>query len=211
MGRFWPKELIPLTPSIEIGGICVPKPGEKISGDNWISQYSDGRTLLLVADGLGHGPDAAAASQLACDVFNANCHLPLLQIIAAIDKGLRKSRGAAIAIASIDEANRCVRFAGLGNINALILTASKNHHLLSHDGTAGMSHYRVQEHVYPWPSDGLLMMHSDGLASRWDMSSYPGLLAKHPSLIASALYRDYTRGYDDVTVVVARESMKGRV
>jgi hypothetical protein len=47
-------------------------------------------------------------------------------------------------------------------------------------------------------------MHSDGLASRWDLGAYPGLRVHDPALIAAALYRDFARGRDDVTVLAAR-------
>ena len=50
----------------------------------------------------------------------------------------------------------------------------------------------------------MLVMHSDGLGSRWQMDRYPGLPRRHPTLIAGVLYRDWTRGRDDVTVVAAR-------
>jgi hypothetical protein len=50
----------------------------------------------------------------------------------------------------------------------------------------------------------LLILHSDGLATRWDLSRYPGLALRHPTLVAATLYRDFTRGRDDVTVFVAR-------
>jgi hypothetical protein len=48
-------------------------------------------------------------------------------------------------------------------------------------------------------------MHSDGLATHWNLDQYPGLSGRHPSLIAGVLYRDFTRGRDDVTVVVAKK------
>jgi hypothetical protein len=47
-------------------------------------------------------------------------------------------------------------------------------------------------------------MHSDGLLSRWDFDTYPGLTLRHPSLIAGVLYRQYTRGRDDVTVIAVK-------
>ena len=40
---------------------------------------------------------------------------------------------------------------------------------------------RIQEFRVEWPNDGILILHSDGLQSRWDLSSYPGLLARHPA------------------------------
>jgi hypothetical protein len=48
-------------------------------------------------------------------------------------------------------------------------------------------------------------MHSDGLATQWNLGAYAGLQTRHPSLIAAVLYRDFVRGRDDVTVVVARD------
>ena len=48
-------------------------------------------------------------------------------------------------------------------------------------------------------------MASDGLATRWDLERYPGLLAHHPAVVAGVLYRDFGRARDDVTVVVGRQ------
>ena len=53
------------------------------------------------------------------------------------------------------------------------------------------------------PPDAMLVLHSDGLASHWNLDAYPGLIRRHPGLIAGVLYRDFRRGRDDVTVVVA--------
>jgi hypothetical protein len=47
-------------------------------------------------------------------------------------------------------------------------------------------------------------MHSDGLGTRWDLERYPGIRSKHPSVIAAILHRDFSRGRDDVTVLVAK-------
>ena len=68
---------------------------------------------------------------------------------------------------------------------------------------------KAQEFQVDWPHDGLLILHSDGLATRWDLSRYPGLAHRHPALIAAALYRDFARGRDDVTVFVARARRMG--
>lgn len=203
--HYWPKNVVPKPDSLfDIGSICVPKSGEKVSGDAWASQQIEQQLLILVADGLGHGPEAAVASQLACQIFMQKGHLSLTQQIMAIHTALRPTRGAAIAIAAIDNRQQCVQFAGLGNISASIGSAEKNHHLVSHDGTAGLSQTHIQEYTYPWYQDARLIMHSDGLATRWDLNRYPGLTARPSTLVASILYRDFTRGYDDTTVVVAQ-------
>jgi hypothetical protein len=63
---------------------------------------------------------------------------------------------------------------------------------------------KVQEFAFPWPRGALLVMHSDGLGTQWDLGTYPGLTSRHPALIAAVLYRDYDRARDDVSVVVIR-------
>ena len=42
------------------------------------------------------------------------------------------------------------------------------------------------------PERGVLVMHSDGLTSRWSLDAYQGLLSRHPALIAGVLYRDFS-------------------
>ncbi len=62
----------------------------------------------------------------------------------------------------------------------------------------------VQERAYPKSNEDIVILHSDGLQSQWNLSKYPGILRRSPSLIAAVIYRDFTRGRDDVTVVVVK-------
>jgi hypothetical protein len=63
----------------------------------------------------------------------------------------------------------------------------------------------LREFAYDWPAQGVLVLHSDGLQTRWSLDDYPGLALRDPSLVAGVLYRDWARGRDDVTVLAARE------
>jgi len=56
----------------------------------------------------------------------------------------------------------------------------------------------------PLTLDAMLIMHSDGIGTRWDLERYPGLPQRHPALIAAVLYRDHARGRDDAGIVVAQ-------
>jgi hypothetical protein len=62
----------------------------------------------------------------------------------------------------------------------------------------------VQEFAYDWPAGAALVVHTDGLTSRWRLDSYPGVLRHDPALLAGVLFRDAARGRDDATVVVVR-------
>jgi len=199
---------VPRTPKwskrFDVGAVCLPKLGEKVSGDRWDMAYCGERCLFLVADGLGHGPSAFEASQRAVGLFRKNLDHNPGSILEALHAGLRSTRGAVLAVAEVNVELNQLRMAGIGNISAAILFSGNSRHLVSLNGTAGQDIRRIQEFTYPWPEDALLIMHSDGLDTHWNLREYPGLETRHPSLIAGMLYRDHCRGYDDVTVLIAR-------
>jgi anti-sigma regulatory factor (Ser/Thr protein kinase) len=191
--------------SMLIGAVNVPKPGEDSCGDSWGALQSNDHLTILLADGLGHGPDANAASTEAVRVLRNYPESSPKALLERVHLALRSTRGAAVAIARIDLEAGKLSFAGVGNISGQICSASKGrHHLVSTNGTAGHEAQRLREFVYDWPSDGLLLMHSDGLNSSTGLEPYQGLALRDPGLIAGVLYRDCSRGNDDSTVVVAR-------
>lgn len=53
---------------------------------------------------------------------------------------------------------------------------------------------QINSQRYDWPSRGILLMRSDGILSRWSLDPCPGLLVRHPALIAATLFRDFLRG-----------------
>ena len=205
--RLWSKPLPRSLESgpLEVGAICLPKSGEKICGDGWTIDQGPGRSRILAVDGLGHGHLAAEASVEAVRIFLDDPPLGPAKMVEAMHAGLRSTRGAAVGVAEVDVHNKVVRFAGVGNIRGVILSPKGNRNMVSHNGIVGHNVRKIQEFTYPWPDGGLLVMHSDGLAGGWSIDSYRGLARRHPSLIAGVLYREFSRGYDDVVVVVAKE------
>jgi hypothetical protein len=159
----------------------------------------------MVADGLGHGPLAAEAADEAATIFRQSTNPSLPDLMTSIHNALKKTRGAAVALAEFDPALRVIRYVGVGNISSTILHAGTTRSLVSQNGTAGHEVRKIQEFQYPWPEGSTLVMTSDGLQSKWDLKQYPGLIQRHPALLAGALWRDFTRGRDDVTVVAVRE------
>ncbi len=197
---------IPEPPRFRVGGVCVPLPGEDDCGDAWIFQNGPPLSRLTIADGLGHGPSAADAARAAIRTVREQSDVDGPALLERIHGALRPTRGAAIAVAAIDSPARVIRFVGVGNIGAAIVPASgPMRRMVSLAGTAGHQMRKISEFTYPWEAGALLVMHSDGLQTQWSFEPYPGLTGRHPSLIAGVLYRDYARGRDDVTVVVARE------
>jgi hypothetical protein len=135
-------------------------------------------------------------------LFRQNPELPGPRLVEILHAGLRSTRGAAVAVVELDHEKRQVRFTGVGNIAGAIISVDSSRSLLSHNGTVGAEMRRVQEMTYEWPTGSLLVLHSDGLSSQWQLGKYPGLRFRHPSLTAGVLFRDHRRERDDATVLV---------
>ncbi len=204
LAHLWPTPEPPPEEQLDIGVVCLAKQGQEVSGDDWACHAELSRHLLLVVDGLGHGPAAATAAAAAVRTFQDCVHQSPQHIVETAHASLRNTRGAALAIAEIEFDQQTVRFTGIGNIAASISTATTHHHLVSHNGTVGHEVRKIHEFTYPWEPNGLLIMHTDGLGTQWKLDRYPGLSYKHPGLIAGVLYRDFYRERDDITVLVAK-------
>ncbi|HVH12114.1 MAG TPA: ATP-binding SpoIIE family protein phosphatase [Longimicrobium sp.] len=191
---------------LSVGVVSVAKPGEAVCGDGWSAAHFPGRSLVLCVDGLGHGPDAAAAAMAGVRVFDAHAEEGPAALMERMHLALRPTRGAAAAVADVDVAARVVRYAGVGNIAATVWAPGESRSLVSHNGIVGHEMRKVQRFEVPLPPRGLLVMHSDGIATRWQLEKYPGLALRDPAVVAAVLYRDFCRGRDDATVVVARET-----
>jgi anti-sigma regulatory factor (Ser/Thr protein kinase) len=190
---------------LDLGAVSLPKSGETLNGDDWLAQPTARGARILVVDGLGHGPIANDAAQAALEAFRAAPGEGPEAAVETCHLALRSTRGAALAVTEVDVESGVVRFAGIGNVAGSIWNGGVSHHTVSHNGTAGHGTIRIREFAYPWPKGALLVLASDGLATRWTLESYPGLSARDPALVAAILYRDHSRQRDDITVVVARE------
>ena len=52
-------------PLVDVGLVCTPVSPETVSGDGWCVIQGADRAAVLVVDGLGHGPSAAEAADVA--------------------------------------------------------------------------------------------------------------------------------------------------
>jgi serine/threonine protein phosphatase PrpC len=190
--------------NLQIAGVAVPLPGERFCGDAWDFHATPERTLVLLADGIGHGREASEAAHEAIAAFREHVDLRPGEILGYVHDALGKTRGAVAAIAEIRPNQKSLVYAGVGNISAVLLSAGASRSLVSHNGTLGMTAPRIQEFRVDWPADAVLILHSDGLQSRWDLSPYAGLLARHPAVIAGAMLRDFRRQRDDASAVVIK-------
>lgn len=197
-----PRLLSTSLPTPRIRSICVPLEGYDVSGDCAVVLTKGSAIHIMVSDGLGHGPEAAEASHRAEAVFRKNATSELPQLMTMIHEGLNLTRGAAVALASYDPARRLLKYLAVGNIDSRICRGEDCHGCGTLNGTAGLRIPTLSQSEYSVPPGAVLVMHSDGLSSRWSLNKYPILSMQTPGVIAGLLFRDFARKRDDATVLV---------
>lgn len=185
--------------------LLVPKPGEEACGDGCYLKLTPGHIKLLVGDGLGHGPQAQAAVQAAIKAFRL-CpdHRPA-EIIQYLHRSVTKTRGLVGSVMVYDQLERQWSWCGVGNIATRLVGTHPPRNLLPYNGIIGMNlPSTLNDHALPPDSGQLLVMCSDGLQTRWDHSLHPFITRYDLTILAAALYKDYARQTDDVSIVVGR-------
>lgn len=203
--RFW----LNGEPSLGLacGAVNLPYPGETECGDGWcLRDHADGGTLLVV-DGLGHGPQAAIVAREACRLFDRIGESAPAAALERLHAGLRSTRGGAAAVTRIDFGAGKVTHAGIGNIAGSVVMPGETRRMVSHNGTVGHVLLRSRDFEYPLAPGAIVILHSDGLSTHWDLAQYGAAWRHHPSVLAGLLYRDHRRPKDDVTVIVAKRPM----
>lgn len=201
--QVWPKG--PAPEQSWAGALTRPLTGEAVSGDGYAARVAEGRHQVLVCDGLGHGPLAASATDAALAAFRAAPAAPPAAVVQHLHRSMSHTRGAALAVAELDGEAHLLRYAGLGNIAATVLAEGERRRgLVSLPGIAGHQRPVVREYEYAFPAGATLVMHSDGVADRWQLDDYPGLAGRAPLVLAATVLRDAGVRRDDACVLAAR-------
>jgi anti-sigma regulatory factor (Ser/Thr protein kinase) len=190
--------------AFEVGAICVPVRGETECGDAW-GVFIDGpRATLIAADGLGHGPQAAKASNAAIEAFAADPRRDLRGLVEEAHVALQTTRGAAVCVLRVDGADETVRCTGAGNVAVRVVSGVFDRSMATQHGTAGLQIRRPEETSMQLPLHGVVLVHTDGIETRWSAQTLLPVLGRDPALAAALLLRHHSRKRDDATVVVLR-------
>ncbi|MDT3728144.1 SpoIIE family protein phosphatase [Streptomyces sp. DSM 41972] len=176
---------------VHAGGVNVPFAGAEQSGDAWSWVRSGDRVTLMLADGLGHGAEAARASDTAVEELRHCARLPPAELLQRLHTALSGTRGAAVAAAQLDTWTGRLRFAGIGNVTARLRDGGRWRTLLSRPGIVGAHRPRtVREDEAEWTPGSLLILHTDGLSSRWTPPAGTGVPPADPAVTAAVAVRD---------------------
>jgi anti-sigma regulatory factor (Ser/Thr protein kinase) len=193
-------------PRSEVAVFGRPIEGERVSGDDAAFTRTGEVLLVGVFDGLGHGAEARAASVRGAQALRAHGGGEVTALVSACDVALQGTRGAVMAAARLDRPARELTHASAGNISTHLYRPRFTRRFLASSwvlGARGGPARRInveRESLEPRP---LLVMFSDGISSRADLSEDLELLRQPPLVIAHQVLARFGRTTDDALVLVA--------
>ena len=191
--------------TFEIGHSVRTADGFAVGGDAVVARAVGDRIVLAVIDVLGHGPEAhALASKVETLLAESECN-DSVSVIGVIDEALSGSIGAAAAVASLQTDSGFGVHVGVGNTVGRIFGRGERR-LVSVDGIIGHAHGSFRPTEFWLGAGDVLVLHTDGISSRFAATEYPQLPTEDVQVIARELIRRFGKTYDDAACIVARWS-----
>jgi anti-sigma regulatory factor (Ser/Thr protein kinase) len=190
----------------EVGIYGRPFPGEEASGDQALFERDEDSLLLVVLDGLGHGLPARDAADVAVASLRSEAHTSLPSMLESCHTALHKTRGAVATVARVLEREDELEVAGVGNVTLHLAGPGRSSRVsgaLWVLGSPGPRRKPVLERM-PLAARDAVVLFSDGLSARFELSQELDLLREHPIIIAQQLLQRFARANDDALVLVAR-------
>jgi anti-sigma regulatory factor (Ser/Thr protein kinase) len=195
--------------AVDVRCLVVAKPGETACGDGVSVIYKGKLIKILIGDGLGHGPEAQAAVTAAERAFVTSEEESPVELLRAIHPAVKRTRGLVATVAIFDMANKAWNICGIGNIYTWLGNQQGSKGVMSYNGIVGVNipgslntHVVIPEHGH------VLVMCSDGIKPKWDLQKYPLILRHDLTVLAAALYKDFARRTDDMSILIARINRK---
>jgi Stage II sporulation protein E (SpoIIE) len=192
-------------PWLEFGAATRALRNQRENGDAFLIRQWAGNALIAVIDGLGHGPLAQRAALTARGYVEQHFDRPLADLFRGAGRACHATRGVVMAVARFDvEARQNLTVASTGNISVRVFSGANSTAMLARRGIVGVTALSPQMTVCPWTPSSVLIMHSDGLHSRWSWQDFPDLAQQPADRIARFLLSTLGKQEDDATVLVAR-------
>ena len=191
-------------PFIEWAVAARALPGEVDSGDRCLVRPQSDGALLAVVDGLGHGPEAARAAELAIRIIDSRADDPGPAIVARCHEGLRGGRGVTLGLARWNARARDLAWVGVGDVCGIVVrngAANGAERLLSHVGVVGHVSTPLRVRTAAVGQGSLLVLATDGIERAFDRLLD---LREPPESLADRILRECSKKTDDALVVVAR-------
>jgi len=190
---------------IEYGVAGRPVTGETLNGDGFVVQESDESILVGVLDGLGHGPEAAEATERATEYLSDHADEPLVSLVEGCHRALRKTRGVVLALARLDEQDNAMTWLGVGNVDARVFRCGsrwgQSDTLVMRGGVVGYQIPPLQPRPLSLEDGDLLVMATDGIRRSYHQALSP---LQTVQTNANMVLDGYGDQLDDALVLVSR-------
>lgn len=183
--------------SAVVAHVSRPIVGERVNGDAVVMRDEAGTLLLAVIDGLGHGPIAAEAAQVAVTALGQLDHRqPLLDLMKTLHDRLRGTRGVAATLCAVtgDSLEACA----VGNVQL-----SSSNAAIPLVLSAGILGIRVAKyHVCQGKlrAGARIALFSDGISSRVSLDEVRKLA---PEAACQHIFERFRKKEDDATILIA--------
>ena len=193
---------------LDIGVISQPKRDFEVNGDVYlIKPDRQGNCLIAVIDGVGHGSPAHKAAQAACDYIDNHALLPMPEIFRGVELTCQSTSGVVMALIHFDIAHSALTFASIGNIETKLVGSDEKNSLLIKRGILGRQSSAPIICRHHWTSELGLVMHSDGVSSRWNWREFAHLSEKPAQFIAEQMHRKLHKDSDDATLIFVKNTL----
>jgi len=183
--------------------VTRPRPGELVSGDAFGVIPTSGGLSIVVADGLGHGRQAAEASGKAVELVLAESEGDIESVFQSCHRALMRTRGAVMTVVAIDRSAGFLTWCGVGDVEAHLIQqrdgAVRSEACLLRSGVVGFSMPKLRSDRFPIEPGDRLVMATDGVGA--------GALAQIRSgakLDANDLLQRWASDLDDALLLIAQ-------
>lgn len=182
--------------------------GQSDCGDRCGWWITSARIVMAVADGLGHGAEAAYAAEVAMACVGAGLERPFDEIFAACDARLRDTRGVALAVAVVDIDCGRMTMASVGNNRAVLLTANKDTHFARTSGIVGGGYDRLTPETMTLSPCDVLALFSDGVDEFFALRETLERAALSSTDQARTVLDRWARVGDDAAALIYRHELR---
>ena len=201
----WSREPSPsphAAPPLVVGTATRPKPGCDQNGDAFLIEHKAGETLVGVIDGLGHGQAAHHASRQAKQYVRTHTDQSVADLFAGVERVCRDTRGVVMLLARFEWRAGTVTLGSVGNITLRVCDSPTARHLTPKRGVLGNRAPNPRISEWKWPPSAVMVIHSDGLTSRWQCDEFSFRDDRTITETAEDLLQQLSNGEDDATVLI---------
>ncbi|MEE8587088.1 MAG: SpoIIE family protein phosphatase [Acidobacteriota bacterium] len=192
-----------MRPHFDYSARVRPCFGEAVSGDLAFVKADSRGLFAALVDVLGHGPEAHQVGRQVERLLERSWSPNLPEVADAMNTHLKGTRGAAAGIAWMERQSALVEFVGFGNVR-IRRFGSQETRLSGRPGTLGEGRRTPRvERLQLHPGD-VVLLYSDGVRDRFDITQYPQLLAHDPRAITANMISRFGKEFDDASCIAVK-------